>query len=157
MSTFPGSPRVLKGGIVLIDPDSGAVQRIIVLQYNPETVSRTLAPQAASGDGARSEALRLKGPPVETIKLDASSLIVSTGGPFSRNASDRAPSPLAACGASVRETVSGLYCSTMMRCTAPLSGSIRTMPPLRTRGEPGNVDMGARERIRGGFSYSVGR
>lgn len=72
MSTFPGSPQVLKGGIVLLDPESGAVQRIIVLQYNPETVSRTLAPQVATGEGDRSEALRLKGPPVETIKLEAS-------------------------------------------------------------------------------------
>jgi hypothetical protein len=73
MSTFPGSPRLLKGGIVLLDPDSGAVRRIIALQYNPETVSRTLAPQAAAGEGGdRSEALRLKGPPVETIKLEAS-------------------------------------------------------------------------------------
>src|ERR1051326_9554764 len=72
MSTFPGSPALLKGGIVLLDPDSGAVQRIITLQYNPETVTRTLAPQAATGEGDRSEALRLKGPPVETIKLEAS-------------------------------------------------------------------------------------
>jgi hypothetical protein len=71
MSSFPGSPQLLKGGIVLLDPESGAVQRIIVLQYNPETVSRTLAPQAATGEGDRSEALRLKGPPVETIKLEA--------------------------------------------------------------------------------------
>ncbi len=71
MSTFSGSPKVLKGGLVLLDPDSGAVQRIIVLQYNPETVSRTLSPQAATGEGDRSEALRLKGPPVETIKLEA--------------------------------------------------------------------------------------
>jgi hypothetical protein len=72
MSDFPGSPRILKGGIVLLDPESGAVQRIIVLQYNPETVSRTLAPQVATGEGDRSEALRLKGPPVETIKIEAS-------------------------------------------------------------------------------------
>jgi hypothetical protein len=72
MSTFPGSPQLLKGGIVLLDPESGTVQRIIVLQYNPETVSRTLTPQTATGEGDRSEALRLKGPPVETIKLEAS-------------------------------------------------------------------------------------
>ena len=42
MTTFPGSPRLLKGGIVLIDPDSSAVRRIIALQYNPDTLSRTL-------------------------------------------------------------------------------------------------------------------
>jgi hypothetical protein len=72
VSTFPGSPRLLKGGIVLIDPDSSAVQRIIALQYNPDTLTRTLQVKAFTGDsGDRSEALRIKGPPVETLKLDA--------------------------------------------------------------------------------------
>ena len=75
MSSFPGSPRLLKGGIVLVDPDSAAVQRIISLQYNPDTLTRSLQIQGVSADGAaggdRSEILRLKGPPVETIKLEA--------------------------------------------------------------------------------------
>ena len=72
MTTFPRSPRVLKGGIVLLDPVTGTLQRLIVLQYNPDTVNRTLQVQGAGGEtGDRSEALRLKGPPVETIKLDA--------------------------------------------------------------------------------------
>ena len=72
MTTFPGSPRLIKGGIVLLDPVSGAVQRVIALQYNPETLTRTLTPQTVTSDAAdRSEALRLKAPPIETIKLDA--------------------------------------------------------------------------------------
>jgi hypothetical protein len=72
MSTFPGSPHLLKGGIVLIDPDTSGVQRIIALQYNPDTLTRTLQVQGAGAEsGDRLEALRLKGPPVETIKLDA--------------------------------------------------------------------------------------
>ena len=71
MTTFPNSPRLIKGGIVLVDPGSGAVQRIIVLQYNPDTLSRSLQIKALSEGGDRSEALRLTGPPVETIKLDA--------------------------------------------------------------------------------------
>jgi hypothetical protein len=72
MSTFPGSPRLVKGGIVLVDPVSGAMQRVIALQYNPETLTRTLVPQViASETGDRSEALRLKAPPIETFKLDA--------------------------------------------------------------------------------------
>src|SRR6476646_11386495 len=75
MSTFPNSPRLLKGGIVLVDPDSAAVRRIIPLQYNPDTLTRSLQIQGVSADGAaggdRSEILRLKGPPVETIKLEA--------------------------------------------------------------------------------------
>jgi hypothetical protein len=71
MTTFPGSPRLLKGGIVLIEPDSGAVRRVIALQYNPDTLTRTLQPKTPGESANRSEALRLKGPPVETIKLDA--------------------------------------------------------------------------------------
>jgi hypothetical protein len=73
MSAFPGSPRILKGGLVLLDPDTFTVvpNGIIVLQYNPETLSRTLKIQGAEEGGDRSEALRLKGPPVETFKLDA--------------------------------------------------------------------------------------
>ncbi|MFZ1401868.1 MAG: hypothetical protein WAW03_02160 [Anaerolineae bacterium] len=71
MTTFPNSPSLLKGGIVLIDPGSGAVLRIIALQYNPDTLSRTLQVKGAGAEGGdRSEALRLKGPPVETIKLE---------------------------------------------------------------------------------------
>jgi hypothetical protein len=74
MTTLPAiSPRILKGGIALIDPDTGRVKRVIALQYNPETLSRTLQAQAVGGEGGgdRSQALRLKGPPIETYKLDA--------------------------------------------------------------------------------------
>lgn len=71
MNTFPNSPRLIKGGIVLIDPESSAVRRIITLQYNPETLSRTLQVQGVGESADRSEALRLRGPAVETIKLDA--------------------------------------------------------------------------------------
>lgn len=72
MSGFPGSPRILKGGIVLIDPDSSAVLRVIALQYNPDSLTRSLQVQPMGADGGdRSELLRLKGPPVETLKLEA--------------------------------------------------------------------------------------
>ncbi len=72
MSSFPNSPRLLKGGIVLLDGESGAVLRTVLLQYNPDTLSRTLQVQGFSSDGGdRSELLRLKAPPVETIKLEA--------------------------------------------------------------------------------------
>ena len=72
MTTFPNSPRLLRGGLVLLDPGTGQVKRVIALQYNPDTLTRTLQPQAVQGDAKdRSQALRLVGPPVETIKLDA--------------------------------------------------------------------------------------
>lgn len=45
MTTFPNSPKHLKGGIVLIDPVTSAVRRIIALQYNPYTIFRTLQVQ----------------------------------------------------------------------------------------------------------------
>ncbi|NNG00308.1 MAG: hypothetical protein HKM93_13060 [Desulfobacteraceae bacterium] len=71
MTTFPRSPKLLKGGIVLIDPDTSVVKRIIALQYNPDTLTRTLKGKTMGEDSDRSQALRLKGPPDETYKLDA--------------------------------------------------------------------------------------
>lgn len=68
----PLSPRLLKGGIVEVHPGTGAVRRVIALQYNPDTLTRTLQVQATGTESAeRSQALRLKGAAVETIKLEA--------------------------------------------------------------------------------------
>lgn len=72
MTTFPNAPRLMKGGLVVLDPESGAIQRVIALQYNPDTLTRTLQPKSAAGEaGDRSDALRLKGPAVETLKIEA--------------------------------------------------------------------------------------
>lgn len=68
MTTFPNSPRVLKGAIVGIDTNIPAPS-VIVFQYNPDTLTRTLKPRAPGGEGARSEAQRLTGAPEETIKV----------------------------------------------------------------------------------------
>jgi len=72
-TTSPISPRLIKGGIVTMDPDTSAIQSVIALQYNPDTLSRTLQIQAVGGgqDGVRVDALRLRGPAVETIKVEA--------------------------------------------------------------------------------------
>lgn len=66
------SPRVVRAGIVTVDPGSGAVGRVIALQYNPDTLTRSFQIRP-SGEGSsdRSEALRLRAPAVETYKLDA--------------------------------------------------------------------------------------
>jgi hypothetical protein len=66
----PFSPRLLKGGLVQVDPEKGNVLRVIALQYNPDTLTRTLQLQATGETGDRSEALRLKGAAVETIKVE---------------------------------------------------------------------------------------
>lgn len=72
MTSFPNSPKVLKGGLVLIDPESSRVLRVISLQYNPEKLTRSLQVQAAGGEAAnRSEAMRFKGPAIETFRLEA--------------------------------------------------------------------------------------
>lgn len=72
MSTFPGSPKILKGGIVALNAQTGAVIRVIPLQYNPDTLSRSFQIKGSGAEsGDRIEALRLKGPPVETIKVEA--------------------------------------------------------------------------------------
>ncbi len=74
MITYPNTPKLLKGGIILLNPTTGIMlpNGLISLQYNPDTISRTLQTQGAGGEGGdRSEALRIKGPPVETIKLEA--------------------------------------------------------------------------------------
>jgi len=73
MTGFTSSPSVIKGGIITMDPDTSAVQSVIALQYNPDSLSRTLQIQAVQGgqDGTRVDALRLRGPAVETIKLEA--------------------------------------------------------------------------------------
>ncbi|WP_299755991.1 hypothetical protein [uncultured Chloroflexus sp.] len=67
MTTFPRSPRLLKGALVSFDLPNPK-PAVIVFQYNPDTLSRTLEAQTG-GEGA--DALRIKGAPVETIKLDS--------------------------------------------------------------------------------------
>ena len=49
MMSFPGSPRILKAGIVLLDPFT-LVSSIVVLQYNPDQLTRTLQVQARRGE-----------------------------------------------------------------------------------------------------------
>ena len=71
MSFSPRTPRTLKGGLVIMDADGRAVLRTVAFQYNPDSLSRTLTPRIAQIDtGDRLEGLRLRGAPIETMKLD---------------------------------------------------------------------------------------
>ena len=76
MSTFPGSPRLLKGAIIGLDP-AKPLASVVVFQYNPDTLSRRITARSIGGnDNAdRSEAFRLTGPPKEeitaSIEIDA--------------------------------------------------------------------------------------
>ncbi len=53
MTTFPNSPRLLKGGLVLLNPQSNHVERLIVLQDNPQTLTRTLQVQSVGENADR--------------------------------------------------------------------------------------------------------
>jgi hypothetical protein len=59
-----------KGAILTLDPTTGIPLGKIMLQYNPDTLTRSLKPQSVGEEPDRSEILRLKGPPVETIKCE---------------------------------------------------------------------------------------
>jgi hypothetical protein len=73
MSSFPGSPKLIKGGLVVLDAATGAVKRTIALQYNPDSLTRSYQVQGVGGEGGgeRAQPFRLKGPAIESIKLEA--------------------------------------------------------------------------------------
>ncbi|MEU6918641.1 hypothetical protein ACFY78_26105 [Streptomyces olindensis] len=81
MTRYADIPKPIRSGIVVVNPDTGTPQRIIVLQFNPDTLERSVSPQSAgdsgdasgggTGSGDRNEALRLKGPAQETWKFTA--------------------------------------------------------------------------------------
>jgi hypothetical protein len=72
MSSFPQSANPVRGGFVLVRPDTGRPVKTIPFQYNPDTLTRTLEPQGMGNEpGDRLEALRLKAPPHESLKFDA--------------------------------------------------------------------------------------
>lgn len=75
-SDFPGSPKFLKGALVAYESQFlGPIPNIIVFQYNPEQLTRTLSlrtppPAAGKAGEAKAETFRVEGPPAETIKLN---------------------------------------------------------------------------------------
>jgi Contractile injection system tube protein len=72
MSYSSRSPQLVRSGIVLLNPDTGKVLRVITLQYNPDSLTRSLQIKGVGGESSdHSEAMRLKGPPIETIKVEA--------------------------------------------------------------------------------------
>jgi hypothetical protein len=64
------SPLLVKGAILVLEPNTGIPLKTIHLQYNPETIRRSLQPQSVGDLPDRTEVLRLKGPPIETISCE---------------------------------------------------------------------------------------
>jgi len=68
MSSFPGSPRLIKGALVGVGL-LGVLESTVVFQYNPDTMTRRLEPRNAKPDGEKGDVTRLSGPPKETITV----------------------------------------------------------------------------------------
>ncbi|WP_431970462.1 hypothetical protein [Nocardia sp. bgisy134] len=71
MTDLDYTAKLVKGGLVVIGPNSGALLQIIALQYNPETLTRSFQMQTSGESSDRSQPLRISAAPIETIKLDA--------------------------------------------------------------------------------------
>ncbi|BAU12721.1 hypothetical protein LEP3755_32520 [Leptolyngbya sp. NIES-3755] len=72
MSTFPGSPRLIKGAIVTLQaPSYNQIESTIAFQYNPDSLSRSLNAEATKESaGAPSPETLLNRTPRETINLN---------------------------------------------------------------------------------------
>jgi hypothetical protein len=71
--SLTSSPKLIKGGLVVMAPGGGPVRNTVALQYNPDSLTRSYQVQGVGADGGaeRAQPFRLKGPAIETIKLDA--------------------------------------------------------------------------------------
>lgn len=74
--SLSNSPQLVKGGLVVLNAAGNAVARSIALQYNPDSLTRSFQVQGAGGEGGeggaqRATPFRLKGPAIETIKVEA--------------------------------------------------------------------------------------
>jgi hypothetical protein len=71
MSTSPLTPKTLKGALVSISLTS--LPSLVLFQYQPETLTRSLKPRRAPRDDFAScgagESIKLAGPPQETIRF----------------------------------------------------------------------------------------
>jgi hypothetical protein len=74
-SDFPRRPILQKGALAVYESDKPGTQpKVIVFQYNPEQLKRSLANRApqnppSNTGGAKEDVLRVGGPPVENINL----------------------------------------------------------------------------------------
>ena len=80
MSSFPNSPRLVRGALISYEP-AGIIPQVVIFQYNPETLTRTLK---AKRSGENSKEKTLTGPPQEDITLkieiDAADQLEKPGG-----------------------------------------------------------------------------
>jgi hypothetical protein len=78
-SDFPGRPQMVKGGLAVYESlkPGNKQPMIIVFQYNPEQIKRTLAsrspqPKPGNSGSAKEDVLKVMGAPLETINITVS-------------------------------------------------------------------------------------
>lgn len=72
MAESPLSVKLVKASILLLDTVNASIVKVVPLQYNPETLSRSLQVRSGGGEGGpQGDARRLSGPPVETYTVEA--------------------------------------------------------------------------------------
>jgi len=71
--SLSNSPKLVRGGLVILAAGGHTPRQIIALQYNPDTLTRSYQVQGTGGDAGaeRATPFRLKGPAIETLKLEA--------------------------------------------------------------------------------------
>ena len=145
---FPGAPKMLRGGLVQLDPNARSLVDVVVFQYNPDTLTRTLQPRAIGGEpGDRLEVLRLTGPPHETIKFDAE---IDAADQL-ENPADSANQPVVDAGTAARPGV-------LERLITPTSAELLATDALfDQRHARGRADGGTPDRARLGGQASRAR
>ncbi len=68
MTTFPNSPRLLKGAIISIGSAS-PTPTVIPFQYNPAQMTRSISLSGADGETAAEKEQRIQNPPRESISV----------------------------------------------------------------------------------------
>ncbi|MGH1403987.1 MAG: hypothetical protein ACRBDL_07065 [Alphaproteobacteria bacterium] len=72
MAESPLSVKLVKAGILLLDTVNASIVKVVPLQYNPETLTRSLQVRGGGSEGgAQGDARRLSGPPVESYTVEA--------------------------------------------------------------------------------------
>jgi|SRR5829696_7946046 len=65
---MPISPLVARAGLVILEPDGQQIRKVIALQYNPDSVNRSLNARAGTAEGG--ELQRVSGTATQTITFD---------------------------------------------------------------------------------------
>ena len=69
MASFLNSPRLIKGALVQGDP-LHLWRKVVVFQYNPERITRSLKVPSVEREASQNQAPRLTAPPEETIQIE---------------------------------------------------------------------------------------